>query len=125
MQHFWFAEDDQHKVVSALVQIEARSAICRLRKEGRIALDEASFVLLSVDTEIRRVNEQPINPSILTAASAVIDRHYLRALDAIQLGCAIMARESMVDPSMLFVAADKDLLEAAKKEGFELWNPCE
>ena len=125
MLQFWLAEDDRNKVVSALVQIEARSAICRLRKESRMTSDEASIALDSIAAEVRRNIEQPINPPVLTAASTVIDRYYLRALDAVQLGCAIVARDLLAAPEMRLVAADKELLEAAKKEGFDIWNPCE
>jgi hypothetical protein len=95
MLQFWLAEDDRSKVVSALVQIEARSAICRLRKGSRMTQDESNVALDSVAAEVRRMIEQPINPPVLAAASTSIDRHYLRALDAIQLGSAIVARDLM------------------------------
>jgi hypothetical protein len=55
--------------------------------------DEASIALDSIAAEVRRIIEQPINPLVLTAASTAIGRHYLRALDAIQLGRAIVARD--------------------------------
>jgi predicted nucleic acid-binding protein len=125
MLQFWLAEDDRNKVVSAMVQIEARSAICRLRKERRMNSDEASVALNLLTAELLLIIEQPINPTVLTAASTVIDRHYLRALDAVQLGCAIVARDLLAAPDMRFVASDHDLLEAAKKEGFDTWNPCD
>jgi predicted nucleic acid-binding protein len=125
MLQFWLAEDDRSKVVSALVQVEARSAICRLRKESRMTSDEATIALDSVQAEVRRMIEQPLNPPVLAAATTVIDRHALRALDAIQLGCAIVARDLLAAPEMRFLTADKELLAAAKKEGFEPWNPAD
>ena len=125
MLQFWLAEDDRNKVVSAVAQIEARSAICRLRKGSRMTSDEASIALDAIAAEARRMIEQPINPPVLAAASTLIDRHYLRALDALQLGCAIVARDLLGAPDMRLVTSDKDLLEAARQEGFETWNPCD
>jgi hypothetical protein len=49
----------------------------------------------------------------------------LRALDAIQLASAIIARDLMQAPDMRFIASDKQLLEAAKNEGFAIWNPSD
>jgi predicted nucleic acid-binding protein len=73
---------------------------------------------------MKRLIEQPVNPQVLEAASTVIDRHYLRALDAVQLGCAIVARDTLAARDMRLIASDKSLLEAARAEGFDIWNPC-
>jgi predicted nucleic acid-binding protein len=74
---------------------------------------------------MKRIIEQPINPPVLEAASTLVERYYLRALDAVQLGCAIVARDLMAAPDMQLIASDKELLEAAQKEGFAIWNPCD
>lgn len=125
MLRFAQAEDDRNKVVSALAQIEARSAIRRLCKGSRMDSSEASLALDSLSAEMRRMIEQPVNPPVLEAASTLIDRHYLRSMDAVQLGCAIVARDLLAAPDMRLVASDKELLEAAQKEGFDTWNPCD
>jgi len=125
MLRFANAEDDRNKVVSAMAQIEARSAICRLRQGKAITPAEASLALDSLAGDMKRVIEQPINPPVLEMANSLVDRYYLRALDAVQLGCAIVARDLLVAPDMRMVASDKDLLDAAQKEGFGIWNPCD
>jgi predicted nucleic acid-binding protein len=125
MLRFASSEDDRNKVVSALAQIEARSAICRLRQGTFITPPEASFAIDLLVAELKRVIEQPVNPPVVEAASALVDRHSLRALDAVQLGCAIVARDLLAAPDMRFVASDKDLLDAARNEGFAIWNPCD
>jgi len=125
MLRFAQAEDDRNKVVSALAQIEARSAICRLRKGNRMSSSEASLALDLLTNELRRIVEQPVNPPVVEASNTLIDRHYLRALDAIQLGCAVVARDLLAAPNMRFIASDKTLLDAARAEGFDIWNPCD
>jgi predicted nucleic acid-binding protein len=125
MLQFANAVDDRSKVVSALTQIEARSGICRLRKGELLTPSEASLALDSLAGEMRRIIEQPVNPPVLEAASASVDRHYLRAMDAVQLGCAIVARDLLAAPDMRLISSDDKLLEAARAEGFDTWNPCD
>jgi predicted nucleic acid-binding protein len=125
MLQFANKEDDRNKVVSALAQLEARSAICRLRKGKLITPGEATTAIDSLAAEIRRIVEQPINPTVLEAAATLIDRHHLRALDAVQLGSAIVARYLLAASDMRFIASDKTLLEAARLEGFQTWDPCD
>ena len=116
-------EDDGNKIFSGLTRIEARSVICRLRKGGRIDSDSAARILSSIDSEINRMVEQPLSNAVQNLAAILVDRHSIRSLDAIQLGSAIVARDLMAASDMLFIASDKTLLEAAHKEGFEIWNP--
>jgi predicted nucleic acid-binding protein len=125
MMQFANAEDDRNKVVSALAHTEARSAICRLRQGMSITPAEASLALDALAAEMKRMIEQPINPPVLEAANTLIDRHYLRAMDAVQLGCAIVARDLLAAPDMRFIASDDALLKAASDEGFDIWNPCD
>lgn len=124
MSRFASSEDDRNKVVSALAQIEACSAICRLRQREFITPAEASLALGSLASEMRRMIEQPVNPPVLAAASMLINRYYLRALDAVQLGTAIVAREMLAASEMRFIASDNALIEAACQEGFDVWNPA-
>jgi len=73
---------------------------------------------------MKRLIEQPVNPQVLEAANIVIDRHYLRALDAVQLGCAIVARDTLAAPEMRFIAFGRITPQRARAEGFDTWNPC-
>lgn len=120
---FATAEDDRNKVVSAAAQVEARSAVCRLRKAKSITPDEAKLAMDAIAAESRRMIEQPINPQVIEAANILVDRHHLRAMDAIQLGSAVVARDLLAAPDMRFIASDKELREAAAAEGFDVWDP--
>jgi predicted nucleic acid-binding protein len=124
MLQFWLGENDRNKVVSAISQIEARSGICRLRKERRMTPDEATVALYAIHAEMRRLIEQPLNPPVLDAASRLVDRHDLRALDAVQLASAVVARDLMSAQDMRFIASDHALLGAAEVEGFAIWDPA-
>ena len=123
MLQFFLAEDDRNKVVSAIALVEARSAICRLRRGGRLVPDEARTALDAIILEVKRIVQQPTDPGVLSAANDIIDRYYLRALDAIQLGSAVVARDLLAAPDMRFISSDIDLLAAAQAEGFAVWDP--
>ena len=116
---------DRDKVVSVLARIEARSTIFRLRKGSRLLPDEATSAVNFTAVTLGRMIEQPITPAVLDAATILAERHYLRALDAVQLGCAVVARDLLASPDMRLIASDIELLEAAAKEGFDIWNPCD
>jgi predicted nucleic acid-binding protein len=74
---------------------------------------------------MRRIIEQPVNPPVLEAANTAVDHHHLKALDAVQLASAIVARDLLAAPDMRFVSSDLELLDAARAEGFDTWNPCD
>jgi len=58
-----------------------------------VSSTDATLALDSLAAEMRRMVEQPVNPPVLEAASTLIDRHFLRSMDAVQLGCAVVARD--------------------------------
>jgi hypothetical protein len=40
------------------------------------------------------------------------------------LGSAVVLRHRLAVSQMRFIASDKALKEAARAEGFEVWDPC-
>jgi predicted nucleic acid-binding protein len=82
---------------------------------------KANF-LSHVETEYLSV---PLDNRTLTLAGDLVDKHPLRALDAIQLASAIRATR-MLGEAMTFVSADRNLLAAAAAaaaEGFAVDDP--
>ena len=55
-------------------------------------------------------------------AARLIDRHPLRAYDALQLAGCLVVRHGMPEP-VTFVCADTRLCEAAGREGLAAINP--
>jgi len=61
---------------------------------------------------------------VLTQAASLVETRGLRALDAIQLASALdLKRYIASSDSLLFVACDTRLLEAAATEHLPTWNP--
>ncbi len=125
MLHFAESLDDNRKVVSAIAMIEATSTVSRLRKGRRLLTDEAALAFDFVAEAIGSMTVQPISQDVLNCASRLAEQRCLRALDAVQLASAIVARDLSATPDIRFIASDKELLIAAQKEGFQTWNPCD
>ncbi len=70
---------------------------------------------------------QAVNRSTYDRAGDLCLTHPLRAYDAIQLACALTARDDAVNAHLdppIFVCADADLLTAATTEGLAIDNPA-
>ena len=66
------------------------------------------------------------SPHILDRAVSLTQNHRLRGYDAVQLATALAANDSLVTASLsslTFVAADGDLITAARIEGLTAENP--
>ena len=111
-------------VVSVLAAVEVRSAIRRRQFARDIDEPNATLAVGTLSQETGRILEHPISAAVIAEATGLVDRHGLRALDAIQLATAIVARSSMPNSqSFMFVASDHRLLEAALRESFRTWDP--
>jgi predicted nucleic acid-binding protein len=113
------------KVVSSITELEVRSAIRRRQASGDLSLAHADLAIESLSEELRNLNIHPMTSRTHGLAIELVDRHDLRALDAIQLATAVLADISLPDDAFQFVASDTRLLKAAKAEGFETWNPAD
>jgi predicted nucleic acid-binding protein len=60
---------------------------------------------------------------VIRSAEDVLERHALRASDAIQLASALGSSERLTEGSLEFVSADFRLLAAAASEGLTTIDP--
>ena len=66
--------------------------------------------------------------TVIDTAVQLIQRHPLRAYDAVQLASALILNNALIAdklPSITFVSADKALCKAAQAEGLQSENPNE
>ncbi len=110
--------------VLALTRVEFRSAVRRRQRCGDMDMDESQTMLARFDRHwAERFVIQPVTEIILAEAALLIDKHPLRAYDAVQLaGCNVL-RSRMEPENCLFVCADQDLLAAAAHEGLTVLDP--
>jgi predicted nucleic acid-binding protein len=118
------SSEDATKHASSLASVEVRSALRRRQRNGDVSTADAAAALDLLDSEWRRLIDNPITGTVIAHTSPLIDRHYLRALDAIQLATAVAARDTLRNIAELtFVCTDERLIRAAQAEGFRVLNP--
>jgi predicted nucleic acid-binding protein len=118
------ATEDNRKLISAGTPLEVYAALKRRERTGGLAAEDSEAARNILRVEAARMVQQPLNPAVLEAARRALDRHELSATEALQLGAAQVAREMFQGMSVIFVASDGRLLEAAKAEKFEVLNPA-
>lgn len=114
-------------MTARLSAVEIFSALNRRRREANINtqtyLQLASEVVLIFATEYRLVE---LTPDIVDRARELLERHPLRAYDAVQLAAALIANATLITASLrplTFLSADDRLLQAAQVEGLATDNP--
>jgi uncharacterized protein len=114
---------------AVLTEVEVRSALQRLIREGRLDTAQAQRLTQRVLQHFtRRYQLIRITRPVVAEAGRLVEGYPLRAYDAVQLACALTVRRSMHRrgmPSPLFVTADTTLLAAAQAEGFPVDNPLQ
>lgn len=111
--------------VSRLSLVEVASAAVRHAREGLIASKTLEGILLALEEDFRGVFEvNSMEARIIERAVTVVRTHALRAADAIQLATALHAAQQpgTID-DLVFVSADHELNDAARKEGLTVLDP--
>ena len=109
-----------------LTPLEVASALYRRLRSREISPAELSFLLRAY---VAHCHEDylllPYSDALIDRASALIARHALRALDALQLASVLELRDSLPAEAhpLAFLSADDRLLEAAREEHFQAENP--
>jgi len=114
---------------SVLTQPEIVSALQRCVREGTLEAHQAQQLAQQVLEHMTQSYAlATITPPVITQAYALLQRHPLRAYDALHLACALAVREAITRQQLsvpVFVAADDALLAAAAAEGFPVDNPLQ
>ena len=111
--------------ILALAQVELRSAVRRRERSGEIPSPVAAQLLVAFQRHVEgRFVMQGVNDVVLDIASVLVDRHALRAFDAVQLAGYVALRNSSGANVPVFVCADKELLAAARQEAVPILDPC-
>jgi len=106
-------------VLGPVTRVEVASALWRKHRLGEIASNDAAALMAAFEADIEEglYVVVALGPDVSDAASVVVERHGLRAYDAVQLAAALVARDALDDLDS-FAAFDMDLRAAASAEGF-------
>jgi len=114
-------------IVAQITQIEIMSAVMRRVREGAYSMRAAKAVRLLVEYHLRQEYVViGLNPMVIDRAQEALETYPLRAYDAVQLASALEAQVHLVAgglTSVIFVASDDRLLEAAAAAGLITESP--
>ena len=120
-------DDSVTVVIADISRAEFVSAISRRRRDGSVSQDQHRLLKTAFAVHLlREYLLAALEPAHVTAACELIERHALRAYDAIQLAVATSVRQKLLgsaDKSFTFVSADGDLAAAARVEGLSVIEP--
>lgn len=106
---------------AAVTRVEGRSALARARREGRLSAAGHRAAAARLDDLWSEVAEVEVRADVLDRAIDLLDRHGLRAYDAIQLASAAVVA---AHGETAFACFDQELRAAAAAEGMVL-SPAE
>jgi uncharacterized protein len=101
---------------SRLSEVEVASALARLARGGAFSVTERDRALAAVEVDFAAILVVELTPEIAARARTLLQRHPLRAGDAIQLASCLYLQEQLGEEVPL-VAFDGRLTEAARREG--------
>ena len=100
---------------SRLSAVEVASALMRRSREGAFADAERDRAFATLTADMAALLVVELTPEIVTRAHTLLQRHTLRAGDAIQLASCLFLRDQLGEPTV-FVAFDERLSAAARRE---------
>ncbi len=109
-------------IVSRLAYPEVLSALNRRRASFDADDDEIAARIQTFKDDWRGFIVFEVNDNALGQLDHVIEKHRLRGADAVHLSTALWIKSSLAS-DMVFVASDRELLEAARRERFKVINP--
>jgi uncharacterized protein len=113
--------------VAEITRVEAAAALAARHRTGTVTLAERDSLvaLLLRHFDIEYIIA-PWSDAIADRAVRLTQQHRLRGYDAVQLATALDTQATLLAAGLLgltFVAADDDLLDAARAEGLVAENP--
>jgi len=114
-------------IVSHVLVVEMISAFSRRLREGSVTPGDYTRMVRTFDSDLQtKYQIVRFDESIVALARALLERHPLRAYDAVHLASALAMHRPLVQadqPGLTFLCTDDRLLDAAKTEGLTVDNP--
>lgn len=114
-------------LIAQITPVEVYSGAMRRVREGSVDIATASNLRLALlmHTE-KQYQVVRLTPQVIWQAQEIIERHPLRAYDAVQLASAIMANNRLRDAGLeplVFLTSDQRLAHVADQTGLRTEDP--
>ncbi len=105
-----------------ILPCELTSALNRKRRQRSLPRGASNRVKEQIGEDMAKIHAVPINAEVIELSLRLLDTHPLKALDSLYLAAALSLQLALKEP-VLFVAADRQLLQAARAEGLRALDP--
>lgn len=106
---------------ATIAYTEMYSGVNRRKREGHLSTHQYTRLSRRFEEYWTSSIHVELTQEVLASAKALLERHSLRALDAIHLASAISLKKGIQEP-LQFAAADSRLLDAASAERLTPWH---
>jgi predicted nucleic acid-binding protein len=110
-------EGDPDVLAWTMTDVEMRSAMARLLREGSLSVEQFQAATRDAETFWRAVHVVSLVDPVKVRAKRLLGTHALKAADSLQLAAALAATADQ-PATVEFVCLDRGLASAAAKEGF-------
>jgi predicted nucleic acid-binding protein len=104
---------------SRLSAVEITSALMRRVREGTLSNEERDRLMAALDADMTAMLVVELTAAVVARAQLLLQRHPLRAGDAVQLASCLYLQKELED-RIDFVAFDDRLTAAARGEGLKI-----
>jgi uncharacterized protein len=106
--------NESTRVVSVrLIYPEARAALARAGRLGRLTRSQLNAAVLELDSLIEEVDVIELSPDIARSAGELAQQHGFRGYDAVHLAAAL----AVADDDLVLITGDLELATAAQAAG--------
>jgi predicted nucleic acid-binding protein len=120
VNEFWSGEEFFSSL--AILHCELTSALNRKRRERALPRGAHHTLKQQIQEDLKRIQAVPVSAELIQLSLRLLDSHPLKALDSLYLAGALGLQQALKEP-VVFVSADRQLLEAAQAEGLHALNP--
>jgi uncharacterized protein len=118
-------EANHRLAVLTLARVEFHSAVRRRERAEDIDGANARRLLSRFEQHLEsKFLRVTLNDSVMEMACTLLDRHPLRAYDAVQLAGCLGLKSMSGSDEPVFICADRQLLTAAEAEGLQGLDPA-
>jgi uncharacterized protein len=106
----------------AVLPCEITSALNRKRRERSLPRGAYQILKKQIEEDIGKIPLVPINTEIIEISLRLLDIYPLKTLDSLYLAGALGVQAALKE-TVRFIAADRQLLQAAQAEGLRTFDP--
>ncbi len=114
-------------LTARITMVEFHSAIARRQREGTVPAAQCDVARAAFQAHSAGDYDfVELHLDVIHLAQSLLDRHPLRAYDAVQLASALFANRALLArnlPPLVFISADDRLNQVAEAEGLATDNP--